>query len=90
MTFALTGRKILYILIGLLLVSGAVFAAVAMYGEILESANPASSQPSNQAVDQNPVVPVTGSGAGEKPLSDPYLDSGSGCNHEIAENPSDW
>lgn len=90
MAFALTGRRILYILLGLLLIGGAVFAAVAMYGEILASANPESSQPSNQAVEPNLVVPVTGSGVDEKSKSDPYQDSGYGCSHETADNPLDW
>ena len=86
----LTGRRILYILLGLLLISGAVFAAVAMYGEILSSAIPESSQPSNQALEQNLVVPVTGAGVEEKTVGDPYLQSGSGCSHDTAENPLDW
>ena len=86
----LTGRRILYILLGLLLISGAVLAAVAMYGAILDGANPAASQPSDQVVEDNVVVPVTGAGVEEKSVGDPYYQSGSGCSHEVAENPLDW
>lgn len=86
----LTGRRILYFLLGLLLISGAALAVMAFNGENIFRANPESSQPSNQALEQNLVVPVTGAGVEGKAVSDPYLESGYGCNHDTAENPIDW
>lgn len=86
----IVGRRILIAVLGLVIIGGAVLAAVTFNGGNWFASNPAFNQPSNETVDQNNVVPVTGPGTEKGSYDSQYLDSEYGCGHEVVEDPRDW
>lgn len=94
--------KLLFIILGVLLVAGAVAAAVSLNGAYLLSANPVQAQPAAaepvlvqpaaESLDQEQVVPATGPtgpGLDGVPLDEPYYQDEGGCGHDTQVNPED-
>jgi len=86
----MTGRKIIFILLSLLLISGAVVAVMTIDGGKWLISNPAFNQPPAESVQQNVVVPVTGAGFEVESVENQSPESGYGCHHDSAMNPADW
>jgi hypothetical protein len=82
--------KILIILLGVLLLAGAVAAAVSLNGGDLFTFTPVFAQPPEESLEQNELVPATGSGFDNQTMDEPYAPYGDGCNHDDYEmNPED-
>ena len=85
------GPKLLLILLGLLLITGAIVAAFSIDGGKWLTANPVLAQPPDAALEQNVVAPVTGSSSDLETLDKQSSPSRYGCNHDdSAMNPEDW
>ena len=84
------GQKILFLLLNVLLIAGAIFAVMSIDGGKWLISNPAFYQPPEGAQQQNVVVPVTGSGSGVESVDELSSPSGYGCNHETGMDPADW
>ena len=86
----ITGRKVIFLLLNVLLIAGAIFAVMTIDGGKWLISNPAFYQPPEEAQQQNVVVPVTGSGFDVKTQDELSAPSGYGCQHETGMNPADW
>ena len=84
------GPKFIIALLGLLLITGAIVAVISIGGGNWLTTNPVLAQPPVEALEQNVVVPVTGSSYDLDGVDDEYAPSGSGCNHDSAMRPEDW
>lgn len=84
------GPKLIITLLSLLLITGAIVAVISISGGNWLTTNPVLAQPPDEALEQNVVVPVTGSSYDLDGVDNQYSPSESGCNHDSAMRPEDW
>jgi len=84
------GPKYIIILLSVLLIAGAIVAAINIDGGKWLTSNPVFAQPPEKALEQNLVAPVTGSGSGVETEEEQFPPSEYGCHHDSDLNPEDW